>query len=213
MNSTQVDLMFNSLPLGIIESPIEMNQFTGSLSSLPSNIQNDPMIQLGFRDLIGRVVGGVGNLIGSINWNNIVDGAANLITSVDWNNVAGFVTNIVGTISPGSVVSVVGNVADSVSDIVGFFLPQNELINLVSTVGRETVNLINGKDINLDVLGRDFANVGLGLLNLQFNRNKLYFDLINLAASGAAAALFNDAGFAGDIVDLSTRLDARQSGG
>ncbi|KOR34122.1 hypothetical protein AM228_25910 [Planktothricoides sp. SR001] len=37
--------------------------------------------------------------------------------------------------------------------------------------------------------------------------------MINLAASGAAAALFNDAGFAGDIVDLSTRLDARQSGG
>ncbi len=213
MNSNQVDLMFNSLPLGIIESPIEMNQFTGALSSWPLNIQNEPMIQLGFRDLIGRVVGGAGNLIGSINWNNIVDGAANLITSVDWNNVAGFVTNVVGSINPLSVVSVVGNVTDAVSDIVGFFLPQNELINLISTVGRETVNLINGKDINLEVLGRDFANVGFGLLNLQFNRANLYLDIINLAASGAAAALFNDAGFAGDIVDLSTRLDARNSGG
>jgi hypothetical protein len=222
MYQSQVDLMLNPLALGMIESPIEMNQFTGSLSSLFKEPETgffektrfqDPMIQLGFKDLIGRVVGGVGNLIGSINWNNIVDGAANLITSVDWNNVAGFVTNVVGSINPLSVVSVVGNVTDAVSDIVGFFLPQNELINLISTVGRETVNLINVKDIKLDVLGRDFANLGLSLLNLQFDRSNLYLNIINLATSGAAAALFDDAGFAGDIFDLSTRLDARKSGG
>lgn len=215
MNQTQVDLMFKPLALGMIETPGAMNQFTpvfDKFDSFPS-FQPDPMIQLSFRDLIGRVVGGVGNLIGSINWNNIVDGAANLITSVDWNNVAGFVSNVVGRINPLSVVSVNGNVADTVSDIVVFFLPQNELINLISTVGRETVNLINGRDINLEVLGRDFASVGLGLLNLQLNRANLYLDLINLATSGAAAALFDDAGLAEDIVDLSTRLNNKQPGG
>lgn len=212
MNQTQVDLMFNPLALGMIETAGQMNQFTPAFDSLPS-FQPEPMIQLSFRDLISKVVGGVGNLIGSINWNNIVDGVANLITSVDWNNVAGFVSNVVGRINPLSVVSVSGNVADTVSDIVGVFLPQSELINLISTVGRETVNLSNGRDINLQVLGRDFANLGLGLLNLQLNRANLYLDLINLAASGAAAALFDDAGLAGDIVDLSTRLNNRQAGG
>ena len=184
-----------------------------NIGEITTNLTNDFIEPLGLADLIGDAIGGIGNLIGSIDWNSIADGAANLITAVDWNEVGSFVTDVVGSISPGSVVSVAGDVADSVSDIVGFFIPETDFINLISTVGQETANVINGEDINIEISGNDFANVGLGLLNLQFNRANLFLNIVSLAAAGGAAALFDDGGSEGDLFDLNTRLDARQSGG
>ena len=189
-------LFLNNELIGLIPNPLQISQ-------------NNLIGQLGFTDLIGGVIGGIGDLIGSIDWNSIADGAANLITSVDWNDVG----SVVGNISPGAVVSVAGNVLDSVSDIVGFFIPEMEFINKISNVGQETANFINGQDINIEISGNDFANIGFGLLNLEANRANLFLNLVTIAAEGAAAALFDDASFEGDIFDLNTRLDARQSGG
>lgn len=183
---------------------------------LPNSLQtfeNDPIVTMGLTDLIDKVAGGIGNLIGSIDWNSIADGSANLITSVDWVNVADFVTDVAGNISPGAVVSLGGTVADAVSDVVGFFIPETDLINLISTVGKETANFIGSEDINIELSGNDLANIGLTLLNLEASRANLFLDIVTLADQGAAAGLFDDAGLAGDVLDLNTRLDARQSGG
>lgn len=206
--------IFSNDPLELSANQIAGNNFFNH--PLPNSLQsfkNEPIIRMGLTDLINQVVGGIGNLIGSIDWNSITDGAANLITSVDWNNVAGFVSDIASNISPGAVVSIGGTVADAVSDAVGFFIPETDLINLISTVGKETANLISSQDINIEISGNDLANIGLGLLNLEATRSNLFLNLVTLAAQGAAAGLFDDAGLAGDVLDLNTRLDARQSGG
>lgn len=208
------ELNLSSDELELPTNDIEVNNLFGN--GLPNSLQNfndDPIVQLGFIDLIEGAIGGIGDLISSIDWNGITDGAANLITSVDWNNVASFVTNVVGNISPGAAVSVAGNVADAVSDIVGFFIPETNFINLIGNVGKETAGFINGEDINIEISGSDFANLGLALLNLEANRANLFLNIVTLAAQGGAALLFDDASVSGDIFDLNTRLDAPQSGG
>jgi serralysin len=202
-----------SSELNLRNNPLENDILNQALPNPLQNFQGDPIVTMGLTDLINNVVGGIGNLIGSIDWNSIADGAANLITSVDWNNVAGFVTDVADNISPGAVVSLGGTVVDAVSDVVGFFIPETDFINLISTVGKETANFIGSQDINIEISGNDLANIGLTLLNLEATRSNLFLNLVTLAAQGAAAGLFDDAGFDGDVLDLNTRLDARQSGG